>query len=300
MIVLGAGPAGLSAALYGSRYNLKVAVIGKDMGPMTETDEIDNYLGFPSISGLELSKKFQEHVEKFGIKIFWEEVVEIRKEDDFFVVRTIDNEYKAKTVIYALGGVKRKLGLPEEDKFKGRGISYCATCDAAFFRDKTVAVTGGSDAAAGSALLLSKFAKQVYIIYRRDKLRAFPYMVKLIDENEKIKCIFNSVIKEVRGENVVESVIIENTKTGEKSELKLDGIFVEFGHDPNSEIAKKLGVDVSDGGRIKVKNDMSTSVEGFFAAGDITTGSNQLDQIITAASEGAIAADSAYNFLSKR
>lgn len=299
LIILGSGIGGLCAAIYSVRYNMDLLVIGRDFGTISNADEVDNYMGFPSISGPELAKKFTEHAEKLGAKIIREEIEDVRKEGKIFVVKTNSKEYKSKTIIYALGGMKRRIGLPEEKRFVGRGVSYCATCDAAFFKGKTVAVTGGGNSAATSALYLSKFASQVYIVYRRDKLRAFPFFVKKVEDDPKIKIIYNSNIVKINGKEKVESAVLKNTKTGEEREIKLDGIFVEFGYEPNSEIAEKLGVEISDDSRIKVKEDMSTNVKGFFAAGDVTTGSNRMNQLITAAAEGAIAAESAYKFLNK-
>lgn len=294
-IILGAGPAGLSAAVYASRYDLKLLVIARDMGPISEADIVDNYLGFSSINGLELSQRFERHAKDLGIKVLREEVLKITKKENF-IVKTNNNEYEARSIIYALGSKKRKLGLVEENRFVGRGVSYCTTCDAAFFKDKVVAVAGGSNSAAASALLLSQIASKVYIIYRRDKLRAFPHLMDEIN-NSKITIIFNTLIKKIQGENKVESVVVENVKTGDKKEIKLDGIFVEFGYNPNIELVKDLGVEISKKGEIKVNEDMSTNIKGFFAAGDVTTGSNNFQQAITAAAEGAIAAQSVYNFL---
>ena len=298
-IILGAGPAGLSAAVYATRYSLKTLVIGKGPGLMTEAHEIENYLGFKKVSGAELDKRFLEHAESLGAEVKREEVLKIEKNGETFTVTTDRGKYESKTLIYALGGIKRKLNVPSEKKFRGRGISYCATCDAAFFKDKIVAVTGGSDSAAMSALLLAKFAKKVYIIYRRGKLRAFPSLVEKIGKTNNIETIYNTVIKDVKGENLVEGVVLEYRETGETSELQLDGIFVEYGHEPNSYLAEELGVKLSEKGRIVVGEDMSTSISGFFAAGDITTGSDRFDQIITAAAEGSIAAKSAHNFISR-
>lgn len=299
VIVLGTGPAGLSAAVYCKRYDLNLIVIGKEAGAISEADEVDNYLGFVHISGMEMINKFVEHAEELGVEIHREEIIKIVKQGDNFIVDTDHGSYESRSLIYALGGTKRKLGLPEEKNFVGRGVSYCATCDGAFFRNKTAAVTGGSDSAAMAALLLSRFAKQVFIVYRRNKLRAFPVLVKKIENTENIKTIFNSVINEIKGKKLVEKIIIENTKTGEKSELELNGIFVEFGHVPNSDFAKNVGVETVENGRIKVKEDMSTNVRGFFAAGDVTTGGNDFDQAVTAAAEGSVAAASVYKLISE-
>lgn len=299
VIILGAGPAGLSAAVYGKRYDLNLIVIGKEAGAISEADEVDNYLGFVHISGMDITKKFTDHAEELGVEIHREEIIKIGRQGDNFIVETDKGNYESRSLVYALGGNKRKLGLPEEKDFVGRGVSYCATCDGAFFRNKTVAVTGGSDSAVMAALLLSRFASQVFIIYRRNKLRAFPVLVKKIENTENIKTIFNSVINEIKGEKLVEKVVIENTKTEEKSELELNGIFVEFGHVPNSGFAESIGVETAEKGRIKVKEDMSTNVKGFFAAGDVTTGSNVFDQVVTAAAEGSVAAESVYKLISE-
>jgi len=298
VIILGTGPAGLSAAVYSARYNLNTLVIGKGPGIVAEASEIENYLGFSSISGMELDKKFAEHVKNLGVEMKREELVRIEN-DNVFKIKTDRGEYASKNIIYALGGVKRRIGLPEEKDFMGRGLSYCATCDGAFFRDKIVAVTGGRNSAAMAAIMLSKLAKQVYIIYRRGKFRAFPSLIKKIEGRENIKPVYNSVIKEIKGEKLVEKLVVENLTTGENSELSVNGLFVEFGHISNSELAKDMGVETTDRGRIKVGEDMSTNIRGFFAAGDVTTGSGMFDQIVTAASEGAIAARSAHNAITE-
>lgn len=298
VIVLGTGPAGLSAAVYATRYNLKLLVIGRGPALMSEASDVCNYLGFPNISGVGMDKAFRDHAEKLGVQIKQETVEAISKENDF-VVRTGQNEYRAKTLIYALGGEKRKMGIPDEQRFVGKGVSYCATCDGAFFRDKNVAVTGGSNSAAMSALVLSDVAKKVYIVYRRDKMRAFPAWVKNIEARDNIEIIYNYLIKKIKGDKLVQGAVLENTKTGEEKELELNGIFVEFGHVPNSGLAKELGVETLENGRIKVSDGMTTNVKGFLAAGDVTSGSNRFDQVVTAASEGAIAADSAYKIITE-
>ncbi len=300
LIILGAGPAGLSAAIYASRYNLDAIVVGKDMGMITETAEVENYLGLYPVTGLDLAKKFAEHAKKTGTEIIYDAITDVSKLDDNFLVRASKKEFRAKSIIYALGGIKRRLGLKEEEKLIGKGISYCATCDAPLFRDKVVAVAGGANAAAGAAILLSEFATKVYIIYRREKLRATPSLVKRLGGKQNTEVIYSSVIKKVNGKDFVESVNLENLKDNKKSELNLNGIFVEFGSIPNSEFAEKLGVLLTDDKRITVNEDMSTNVKGFFAVGDVTSGSNRFDQIITAASEGAIAADSVYKFLENK
>ncbi|MEM5835292.1 MAG: FAD-dependent oxidoreductase [Candidatus Aenigmatarchaeota archaeon] len=300
LLILGAGVAGLSAGIYAARYKLKTLIIGKDMGMAAEAPEIENYPGIYGVSGAQLVKKFTEHAMKMGAEIIYDEIENIEKLENGFKVKTSTNEFFGKAIIYALGGMKRKLGLENENKFVGKGISYCATCDSRFFKDKVVAVLGGANSAATTSLLLSKYAKKVYLIHRRESLRADPVLVAKLNEANNIEIIFNHVVKELKGDKKLEAVVLENVNTGEKKELKLDGIFVEFGYVPNSFLAEKIGVEICEDGRIKVNEDMSTNIEGFFAAGDITSGSNRLDQIITAAAEGAIAANSAYKYLSRK
>lgn len=300
LLILGSGVAGLSAGIYAARYKLKTLIIGKDMGMAAEAPEIENYPGIYGVSGVQLVKKITEHAREMGAEIIYDEIENIEKIEGGFKVKTSTNEFFGKAIIYALGGMKRKLGLENENNFIGKGISYCATCDSRFFKDKIVAVLGGANSAATTSLLLSKYAKKVYLIHRRESLRADPTLIEKLKEAKNIEIIFNHVVKELKGDKRLEAVILENVATGEKREIKLDGIFVEFGYVPNSFLAEKIGVEICEDGRIKVNEDMSTNIEGFFAAGDITSGSNRLDQIITAAAEGAIAANSAYKYLSKK
>ena len=294
LIIIGTGPAGLTVGIYAIRHNLDFIMIGKDLGMITESNLVENYPGFISITGNELMDKFKKHAEYFGVKIINDEVIGVKKEGNIFITATKSNEYKSKTLIIAAGTEKRKLNLPNEDKFIGKGISYCTTCDAPFFKDKVVAVVGGSDSAVVSALHLKEFAKKVYIIYRGNKLRGEPIRVKIIEENPKIEVIYNANIKEIIGEDKVEGVKLDNG-----NEIKLDGIFIEIGAVPTIAFAKELGIKTDDKGYIIVKQDQSTNIPGVFAAGDITTGSNMLMQVITAAAEGAIAAVSVYDYLTK-
>ncbi|MCD6215936.1 MAG: FAD-dependent oxidoreductase [Candidatus Aenigmarchaeota archaeon] len=294
LIILGAGPAGLSAAIYASRYNLNFLVVRKDKGLASETNEVENYLGIYPVTGLELTNRFETHAKNFGTKIINEEIISIEKKDKAFTVKTINGEYKSRAIIYAVGGKKRKLEVEGEKKFIGKGVSYCATCDAPFFKNKTVGVVGGANAAVEAALLLSEFAQKVYIIYRKDKLRAVPYLVEKIKQRKNIEVLYNNTVKKINGKISVESVKLDNEK-----ELKMDGLFVEIGHVPNYQLAEKLGVKISEDKRVVVDQNMSTNIAGFFAAGDVTTGSNKFDQIITAAAEGAIAASAAYKFILK-
>ncbi|MCK4336285.1 MAG: FAD-dependent oxidoreductase, partial [Candidatus Aenigmarchaeota archaeon] len=240
-----------------------------------------------------------EHAEKLGAELVVSEAIDVGKKGENFVVKTKDKEHEGKAVILATGSKKRKLGLPKEEEMTGKGVAYCATCDAMFFNDKIVGVTGGGNSAVKSALLLAEYAKKVYLVYRREKkdMRAMPYWVKKAEENDKIEMIFRSVPKEIKGKEKLESVVFE--KDGKDLEIKMDGLFVEIGTDPENSLAKKLGVSLDEQGKIKVEKDMSTNVEGVFAAGDITNGSNGMEQIVTSCAEGSIAAESAYNYVKK-
>ncbi len=300
VIIIGAGPAGYAAGIYATRFGMNTLLIGKEPGgQVTESYEIENYPGFTKISGMDLAERFTEHAEALGVTTeALVEVTKIEKREDKFIVVTEDKgEYSAPAVILTTGAKKRKLDLPNEEKFTGRGISYCATCDGAFFREKTVGVIGGGDSAVTSALLLSAYADKVYLLYRREKerMRAMPTWVERAERNEKIEMRFNAMPKELKGENALESVIFDQNDN--TVEIRMDGLFIEIGAEPESELAQALGVSVTEKGYIDVNNDMSTNVSGVFAAGDVTTGSNQLEQIVTACAEGAIAAESAHKFL---
>ncbi len=301
VLVLGAGAAGYTAAIYARRYNLKTAVVGKEPGGVaSEAADIENYPGFERISGMELMERFRKQAESLGTKIsiFYDIEEAGKRNGKFFARLSSGEEFLGKTLIVALGSKRRKLGIPGEKEFAGKGVSYCATCDAAFFKDKVVGVVGGNDSAAKAALILSKVAKKVYIIYRRSKIRAEPILVDRINSAENIEYIYNAVPKEIKGDTFVKSIAVE--KDGKETEIPLDGIFVEIGSVPEDKITDMLGLEKNEKGYVIVKEDMSTNVLGVFAAGDITTGSNMFRQLITAAAEGAIAAESAYKFIEKK
>jgi thioredoxin reductase (NADPH) len=302
LIIIGAGPAGYAAGIYATRFGLRTILIGKEPGGQTnEAYEIDNYPGFVSVSGIELMEKFKKQAEFLGAEtVPFAEVTDVEKSGRKFIVRTADGKrYEGKTVILAMGSRKRKLGLKGEEKFRGKGVAYCATCDAAFFKDKTVAVVGGGDAALKSALLLTEHAKKVYLVYRKERkdMRAMPHSIKKADKNEKIEMVFRAKPKEILGRERLNEVVFE--QEGEELRLEIDGLFVEIGWVPETALAVKLGISLDGNGKIKVKNDMSTGVKGVFAAGDITNGSNNMEQITNACSEGAISAESAYNYVKK-
>ncbi len=291
LIIMGGGPAGLSAAIYSSRFNMNPIIISKDIGGyMMESPQIENYPGFKSITGLDLTNNMQEQIKSLNIEVVEEEVVEIK---EGFAVKTKSNKkFKGKNIIFALGTKRRKLEIKGEDEFAGKGVSYCATCDSPFFRDKKVAVVGGANSAAVSALLLAKFAKEVHILYRKQALRADPYWVKKIDEYKNIKVHYSVNIKEIKGTKMVESILLDNN-----AEMKIDGVFVEIGSVPATSLAKSLGVKLDQDGCIITDAAQKTNIDSVYAAGDITTGSNKMRQIITACAEGAVAAESIYNTL---
>ncbi|MCD6495693.1 MAG: FAD-dependent oxidoreductase [Candidatus Aenigmarchaeota archaeon] len=287
IIIVGSGPAGLTAAVYAGRYLMKTLVIGELSGGMiSEAHKVCNFPTYKSISGMELTQKMVDQVKSLGVEIRNERTEEVRK-NDVFEVKTTEGVYHGKTVILATGTEKRKLDIKGEKEFLGKGVSYCATCDAGFFKDKTVAIVGGSDAALTAALLLAEYAKKVYIIYRKDHFfRAEPAWIKQVEAEKKIEPVFNSNITEIKGGSLVESIKLDTGK-----ELAVDGVFVEIGLIPITELAEKLDIKLEKG-HIVVDRMQRTSVPGIFAAGDITN--NPLKQAITAAAEGAIAATTAY------
>lgn len=290
LIIIGAGPAGLTAAIYAARYKLETLVIGKLPGGLAgEAYEVCNFPSYGKILGFQLMKKMIDQVKELGIEIKLEEVSEIKNKDGFEVV-TNKEKYSAKKIILALGSEKRKLQLENEKKFMGKGVSYCATCDSVFYKDKIVGIVGGSDSAITAALLLAKHAKQVYIIYRKNSFtKAEPIWIKQLKKEKKIKPLFNSIITKLNGKEKLEEIEINNEKN-----LKIDGLFVEIGSVPNVELAKKLNLKVEED-YIVVDKEQRTNVSGVFAAGDVTN--NSFKQIITACAEGAVATKTIYEDL---
>ncbi|MBR9683027.1 FAD-dependent oxidoreductase [Candidatus Woesearchaeota archaeon] len=289
LIVIGSGPAGLTAGLYASRYMLKTLIIGEmNDSAAVKAIEVCNFPTRGRIGGLDLMQKMRDQVKELGAELNDGKVVGVEKKAESFVVKTNSEEFEAKNIILAMGKEKRKLNLKDEDRFLGKGVSYCATCDAAFYGGKEVAVIGGSDSALTTALLLSKFADKVYIIYRKEKFfRAVPSWVKEVEKNDKIETVFNAEVVELVGDNFLQGVKLKDGK-----ELAVEGLFVEVGSTPSSELAKDLSVDLDDKSYVKVNEKQETNVSGVFACGDVTN--NVLKQIITACSEGAVAAFGAY------
>ncbi|MBW2988112.1 thioredoxin reductase [Candidatus Woesearchaeota archaeon] len=292
--IIGAGPAGVTAGIYALRYNLKTIVISPNIGGwISKTPVIENWPGVLKISGVELAQRFQEHLRSLQPELVEEKALEIKNEGNIFTIKTEgSSEFKARAIILATGSEKRKLNVPGEQEFLGRGVSYCATCDGPLFRGKRVAVVGGGDSAAVSALMLSEYAEKVYIIVRESEMIAKPARVDQITAKANIEVIYNTTIKEMFGDKMLQGVRLSDGK-----ELEVEGVFVEIGMIPNNKLAKQLGLELDTRGLIVVREDQSTSIEGVFAAGDVSTGSNRFAQIISAAAEGAIAANSVYKSL---
>jgi len=294
LVIVGGGPAGLTAAIYAGRYKMSTVVISGSLGgTITLAHMVCNYPGFMEISGMELMNKITEQVEALNVPIYYEKVMKIEKENNIFIVNTDTRTLRAHKVILALGNTRRELGLDKEKELIGRGISYCATCDGGFFKNKVVGVVGGADAAVTSALVLADVVNKVYLIYRRDKLRAEPSWADLAINNPKIQILYNTEIIELIGDTKLTGVKFQ---TGTKMEL--DGLFVEIGAVPNTEMLNNLKVDVDNFGFIKVDRSQRTNIPGLFAAGDITN-STHLKQVITSAAQGSIATYEVYKELKK-
>ena len=288
-IVLGGGPAGLSCSLYVSRGGLDCAVLDTSSlgGALSNYTEIENYLGFDKISGFDLSEKFEQHVDCFNISKFpFEEIQKLDLLSDIKTITTLNDEFRAKTVVIACGAKPKKLNVKGELENIGRGVSYCAVCDGAFYKDKVVCVVGGGNSALEEALYLTKHAKKVYLIHRRNEFRADKIIQEKVKENKKIELILNSKVNEILANKVVNGVKIENTITKKEEFLKLDGVFPYIGLEPNSELFCGL-VEQDKQGFIKTDVTMKTNVNGVYAIGDIRN--TPLRQVITAVSDGAVA-----------
>lgn len=297
LVIIGAGPAGLGASIYASRYKLNHVVIGSDIGgQVTEAWEIENYAGIESIAGKDLMDKFVKQTKDLGGVIVQASVNKVEKNQEGFEISTDDGKkYEAKMIILALGMKARKMNIPGEDKFIGKGISYCATCDAMFFRGKDVAVIGGGDAAATAAIHLAEFANTVQLLYKEGTKTFEPAWDDQMKKNGKIAVAsFDSVSSVVGGEKVTG---LEYELKGEKKEIPVEGVFIEIGSVPGVVVAQNLGVRTDEQGYLVVDQAQATNVENVYAAGDATTGSNKFRQIITATAEGAVAAGSVYKKL---
>jgi len=289
--IVGGGPAGLSASIYMSRYKIPHILFGTELGGfMNETHKIENYPGFTSISGFELSQKMGEHVKSLGAEIIPQEIQKITKEDAIFKLKSYNGEeFLAKKVVYAVGTISNKLGVPGEKELKGKGVSYCATCDGPFFKNKEAVVVGGGNSAAVAVFILAEHANKVTLIHRGDTPTCEPAYIADMQKNPKINLIPNANVVKINGENKVESVTLDKEVDG-STDYKTDGIFIEIGSGPNTAPLKELKIDLNEKGYVKVKADQETNIENLYAVGDISTNSNGFRQIITAGAEGAIAA----------
>jgi thioredoxin reductase (NADPH) len=299
VVIIGSGPAGLTAALYTARANLEPLLFtGNEIGGQVSiTNEVENYPGFPEgLTGPEMVEKFQKQAERFGARVEFAEVTEVDFGAQPFRVKSYNNEYEAKAVIIATGASPRKLGVPGESEFVGRGVSYCATCDGFFFRDKDVIVVGGGDSALEEGVFLTKFASRVRIIHRRDQLRAGFTLQERAKRNEKIDFVWDTVVTEVNGNGAVESVQVKNVKTDEVSTMSTEGVFVYIGHYPNSKLFEgKLEMD--EHGYLITDRFTRTSVPGVFAAGEIAD--PVFRQVVTSAGEGCKAAIQVERYLAE-
>lgn len=304
-IIIGAGSAGMAAAIYAARFNLEVLMIGTEIGGLlNESHNVENYPGFKSIPGLDLMMRFKEHVDNLGVPLMNEWVVKVEARDTdrpkarHFIVTTDDGmggrkEYRGRTVIFATGAKHKHLGAPGEDRLAGKGVSYCATCDAAFFRNVPVAVVGGGDSAALAGNLLKEFASKVYIIVRGDQMRAEPINRKRLEGCASVEIIYNATVEEVMGEDEVEAIRLSSRS----DPLPVKGMFVEIGQVINSDLAVGLGVKVNARNEIIINAKSETSMPGVYAAGDVAD--REYKQALTGAAEGAIAAFGAYALLQK-
>jgi thioredoxin reductase (NADPH) len=295
IIIIGGGIAGFSAAIYSCRRNLNTLLLTKDIGGQLATASIiENYPGIDRISGPELSQRLFNQAKKFGTKIKFEEVIRVDKKEDYFLVKTAKNVYQGKVIIVAAGLFPRKLKLEGEERLIGRGISYCATCDAPLFKGKVCGVVGGGSAGLDAAILLAGLSPRVYLIHRRDQFNAEPILEKRLKEKKNIILVLNSIVKEIKGRDRLEKIVVENIKTKEEKEISLDGLFIEIGHEAKVDFIKHL-VKVNQQNKIIVDQKMATSQEGIFACGDITASS--YNQAVTSAAQGVQAALEAYKYL---
>lgn len=297
VVIIGAGPAGMTAAIYASRAGLSTLMVERGVpgGQMVNTEEVENYPGYDSILGPDLSNKMFEHAKKFGVEYAYGDIKGIEDGREYKTIDAGSKKFKARAVIIAAGAEYKKLGIPGEAELSGRGVSYCAVCDGAFFRDRELVVVGGGDSAVEEGMYLTRFASKVTIVHRRDQLRAQKILQERAFKNEKIDFIWNHTVEEIRGENgKVTSVLLKSTVDGSEREFKTDGVFVYIGMVPLSKPFENLGI-TNEAGYIVTNEKMETKVPGIFAAGDIRE--KDLRQIVTATNDGSIAAQSAQQYI---
>lgn len=296
LVIVGAGPAGMTAAIYASRAQLNFVILEKYFagGQITNTYEIENYPGIKMASGFDLATMFREHVESFNVEIKAEDVTEINVEGDVKTVITTTNTYKTKTIIYATGATWKKIGIEGEETYSGKGVSYCATCDGAFYRGKTTVVVGGGDVAVEDAIYLARMCEKVYLVHRRDELRAVKVLQEKLFEQKNIEVIWDSQLTEIKGDEFVNQATVTNVKTEEKRLLDVDGVFIAIGSNPNTDLLKEK-VEMDRGGYIATGENCMSNVNGVFAVGDLRQKS--LRQVITACGDGATAVFNAERFI---
>ncbi len=294
LVVVGAGPAGYTAALYAKRYDLDVVVVGEEFGGLcSEAYIVENWPGSKEIEGRELTERMKEQIEDIGVEVKQKKIKRIDR-GDTFVLEAEDEKFEAHSVLLALGADKRRLNIEGEKELVGKGVSYCVTCDGPLYRNKRVAVIGGADSGLKAATLLAKYAEKVYVFEATDEMKAEKIMIERCKQNDKIELNTGTVPKRFVGDEYLEKIVFEDGK-----EVEVEGAFVEIGSVPNRSI-ERIGeeeVERDEDGFIKVEDDMSTNIEGVFSAGDVTTGSNKMRQVVTAAAEGAIAAFSVYKYV---
>ena len=291
IIIIGGGPAGLTAGIYAGRRNLKTLILSKTLGgQMAWAHMIENYSGLDPMSGLEMAERMRKQAEKFGCTYKMETVASMQLKEKKKVVKTKEGEYSSKVVIITTGSQYRKLGAEGEEKFIGKGVSYCTICDGPLFAGKKVAVIGGSDSAVMSAVFLASLASETYLVHRKDKLRAEQANQEKL-EKAGVKVIWNSNLEKVEGDNVVKKMVLKDSNTNEEQAIDIDGIFIEVGEVPTTELVKSAGIEVTDRNFIKVNDKFETNIPGVYAAGDVA---GTLAQVIVAAAGGAVAATNAY------
>ena len=293
LIVIGSGPAGLSAAVYGKRAGLNLLVLEKNPmsgGQVLNTYEVDNYLGMPGMDGFDMGTRFREHADKLGVEFMEATALSLEDRGGHKLIRTDQGELEAKTVILATGAVHAMLGAPGEERLGGRGVSYCATCDGAFFRGRTVAVVGGGDVALEDAIYLARTSEKVYLIHRRDELRGAMVLQQELKGLPNVEILYSHVVEEILGEDTVEAVTLKDCRTEETFRLPVDGVFVAVGIRPQTELVRGLAA-CDEGGYVLAGEDCATDVPGLFVAGDVRR--KPLRQIVTAVADGANAAVSA-------
>ena len=297
IIIVGAAAAGLTSAIYAARQSMRTLIIGKDLGGQALlTNDIQNYPGYDNIDGFSLISKFEEQVKNLNVEIIYDEVTKISDQNSRFIVHTSSRKFVSQSVILAFGKTPRDLGVPGEDKLKGRGLSYCATCDGPLYRGKTVAIVGSAEHAVEAAVMLSDLAEKVYLIFLRDKPVGDIDLITNLENRKNVIFVSNSTVKEVKGDKIVESIKILNSKTGSEEEYKVDGIFVELGYIAKTDFVKDL-VNLTDRKEIITDREGNTSRKGVFAAGDVTD--MPFRQLVISAGQGSVAALSAYNYLQR-